>query len=72
MTVDEGRGYNHRIAYLFGDGQWLLDHPTAGMADDFSVVELQIVSTLSILLRCIGASVDFPLSNKHSPSRCFA
>lgn len=67
MTVDEGKGYEHRIAYLFGNGQWLLDHPTAGMANDFGIVELQMVGVPFLV-------VSVPLlilpSNKHSHSRC--
>ena len=45
MQNGEGKGYEHAISYLFGDGQWLVDHPTEGLAENFDKVKDQWVGT---------------------------
>lgn len=44
-VYDETNGsrYVHAISYLFGNGQWLLDHPTDGLSDVFDNAELRMV-----------------------------
>lgn len=43
MKDGEDTGYVHAISYLFGNGQWLLDHPTDGLTDIFDEFENHMV-----------------------------
>lgn len=45
MTKKNGEdtGYVHANSYLFGNGQWLLDHPTDGLSNTFDDLELHMV-----------------------------
>ena len=47
MKDGEDTGYVHAISYLFGNGQWLLDHPTDGLEEVFSDLEIHMVEKLN-------------------------
>lgn len=70
-VYDETNGsrYVHAISYLFGNGQWLLDHPTDGLSDVFDNAELRMVRCAEFVPGCRGTRL-MSRSNKAWHGSC--